>query len=544
MSPADLLPRLARDHLSVTDLVLTSGLIGVAIASTAPTSPCPVCDRLSDRVHGRYRRTLADLPAGGRRLLLVVSLRKFVCRSAGCPRHIFCERLPELAAPHARSTDRLAGLHRLIGLALGGEPGSRLAEELAAPTSGDTILRRVKATPEAAEPHYRFVGIDDFAFRKGRTYGTILIDLERGRVIDIFDGRDGSAVEAWLKAHPGVEVITRDRWLAYANAATAGAPQATQVADRWHLIRNLREMVERLFEQHASALDAVLEPAPDTTGVSGVEPGPTPAPASELPPPSSPGVSARRQRRQNRFEEVRRLRAGGAGVRQIARDLRMSRGTVRSYLRREQCPDWNPGVPRATRLDGFRELVDAFIGEGGRTAAELYRRLRGRGCRSSYDAVRRFFRRRLGAAGIDRVRASRIRPPRPRRPSARQLSFEFVRRAEERSEAEAERMAGVNAIPALGEPLRLAAEFLGMNRGPARTLLSEWLARAEAGGSGIVRSFAESLRTDEAAVRAGLTTGWSNGPVEGQVNRLKTIKRSMYGRAGFRLLRARVKYKP
>jgi transposase len=459
MSPSDLLP--AHGGLAVAGVTITPDLIAVAITSTAPTGCCPKCGCPADRVHSRYRRTLADLPVGGRRLVIRLTARRFFCRDAGCDRTVFCERLPGLVDAHARSTSRLADLHRAIGFVAGGEPGSRLAEELAAPASGDTILRRVKAAADGPEPRYRYVGIDDFALRKGHTYGTILIDLERGRVIDILDGRDGAAVEAWLKAHPGVEVVTRDRWTAYATAAAAGAPRATQVADRWHLIRNLREMVERLFEQHAADLDKALEPPPPAADRSHAPP-PSAAPAVEQTPPP-PEEPARRQRRQGRFEEVRRLRAGGTGIRQIARDLGMSRGTVRSYLRRGQCPDWNPGVPRATRLDGFQKLVDAFIGEGGRAAAELYRRLRAQGCRSSYDAVRRFFRRRLGAAGIDRSPRTRVCPPRPRRPTARQLSFEFVRRAEDRSDDEAKRMAGVDTIPALGEPLQLAAAFLGMN---------------------------------------------------------------------------------
>ena len=195
----------------------------------------------------------------GRQLALVLHLGKFLCLNAGCPRRIFCERVHGLAATHARSTTRLAQLQRTLGLSLGGEPGSRLAAELAVPISGDTILRRVKAVPTEPEASYRFVGIDDFALRKGHTYGTILVDLQRGRVIDLFDGRDGAPVAAWLTLHPGIGVITRDRWAAYANACSAAAPKATQVADRFHLVGNIRELVERLFEQHASALDAALE---------------------------------------------------------------------------------------------------------------------------------------------------------------------------------------------------------------------------------------------------------------------------------------------
>jgi transposase len=566
MLPSHLLSQLLGTHLSPTDLVVTPNLIAVALTSSDPNSLCPVCGQPSDHVHSRYRRVLADLPTCGRQLALILSLRRFFCLNAGCPRHIFCERLPALAAAHARSTTRLAHLHRTLGLALGGQPGSRLAAELAVPTSADTILRRVKNTPAEPETRYRFVGIDDFALRKGHTYGTILVDLERGHVIDLFDGREGLPVTAWLKLHPGIEVITRDRLAAYANAGSAGAPQATQVADRFHLIGNIRELVERLFEQHASALDVALEPpspiaepcvgSPSNLGIASEltvsattqaidtpDTGQLPATASELPSPSSPELSNRQQQRQDRFHEVRRLRLAGRSVRQIAGELQISPKTVIEYLHRERCPDWNPGRPRTTPLDGFGAAVDAFIREGGRAATVLHRRLKDQGCGSSYDPVRRFLRRRFQAAGIAPVRSSRG-PPRPRRPSARQLSFEFVSRAENRSEEAVKRMVVVNPIPELCGSLKLANELLEMTRGQSKTPLSDWLARADVSESGSVQSFAQTLRTDTAAVQAGLSTPWSNGPVEGQVNRLKTVKRSMYGRAGLPLLRARVRAKP
>lgn len=562
MLPSDLLSQILATTLVPTDLVFAPNLIVVGFASRAESAPCPVCGQRSDRVHSRYHRVLADLPICGRQLALMLLLRKFLCPNAGCPRRVFCERVPDLAATHARSTTRLVHLQRALGLVLGGEPGSRLAAELAVPTSGDTILRRVKAAPAEPETTYRFVGIDDFALRKGHTYGTIMVDLQRGRVIDLFDGRDGAPVEAWLRAHPSIEVITRDRWAAYANACTAGAPKAAQVADRFHLVGNIRELVERLFEQHASALDAVLEPPLAGAPPSSVATPPIPVIPSERPlvtgaptPPGDPDglsalanetpaaspsqVSPRQQRRQDRFDEVRRLRRAGKSVRQVARELRMSRQTVIDYQRRERCPDWNPGTRRPTRLDSVQAKVDAFIREGGRTATVLYRALKDQGCRSSYDAVRRFLTRRLQAAGIAPTRSNRG-PPHLRRPSARQLSFEFVRRAEERSDEAVERMGKVSTLPELCDALTRANELLAMTRGESKAALEDWLGRADVSASGPVRSFAETLRTDAAAVQAALSTPWNNGPVEGHVNRLKLIKRSMFGRAGLPLLRARV----
>lgn len=547
MSPADLLP--AHHDLVVNDVTINPDLIAVALTGAAPTACCPVCGRASDRIHSRYRRTLADLPAAGRRLVIRVAARRFFCATPGCGRRIFCERLPELAGAHARTTARLAELHRLIGFALGGEPGSRLADSLAVPASGDTILRRVKDAPADHEPTYRFVGIDDFALRKGHTYGTILIDLERGRVIDILDGRDGSAVRDWLKAHPGVEVITRDRWTAYANAATAGAPQAIQVADRWHLLKNLREAIERLLERHAGVVREALA-AGEPTAPEPAAPGPTAS--APIPPPARPAgtpdagrqeTEGRRRRAEN-HREVHELHGRGYSLRRIARQMRLSRNVVRRYLRTEQYVDARGSLPRRTRLDGFTADVDRRIAEGCRNAAELFRELSARGCRSSPCAVRRFMNRRLAALGLrgERADAPAPRPPRP--PSARSLSHQFIRRASDRSAPEQGRLERVRGCGGeVGTGLGLAEELAGMIRRTSAVALADWLTRAEASGVPEVRGFAEGLRQDESAVGAALTRDWSNGQVEGQVSRLKLIKRSMYGRAGFCLLRARVRYK-
>jgi hypothetical protein len=218
----------------------------------------PECDTPSDHLHSRYRRTGTDLPCPERSVILRLIVRRFRCVNPACPRVIFCERIPALLRAHARTTARLTEAHCALGFALRGEPGSRLAQQLNMPTSADTLLRRVKACPDEPSPSPRYIGVDDWALRKGQRYGTILIDLERRRVIDILEGRDGTALAAWLKEHPGVEVITRDRWAAFAQASREGAPQARQVADRWHLLKNLREVVEHLLGIHSVQVREVL----------------------------------------------------------------------------------------------------------------------------------------------------------------------------------------------------------------------------------------------------------------------------------------------
>jgi transposase len=508
---------------------------------------------MTDRVHSHYRRTVADLPCHGRMLALRLLVRRFRCTNPACSQHIFCERLPQLLQTHARSTTHLTDAHRVIGFALGGEAGSRVAERLDIPTSPDTLLRRVKNAPDGPAPPPRYVGIDDWAFRKGQRYGTLVVDLERGRVIDLLSDRQAATVEKWLREHPGIEVISRDRAAAYAQAASAGAPEALQVADRWHLLNNLREALERLLGRMdtvvADALQASPPPARPTTSraeavLTTAEPQPQHA-VSE--PATEPVLSARQAARQTRQQqrtarhaEVRALWEQGLSLRQLARQTGLSRNAVRRYCRQERCPDWNPGRQGRTRLDAFTARIDQWVAAGGQNAAELFRELQAQGCTAGYEAVRRFVNRRLGSMHRPGPRTAPCIPPPPPCSSARQLSFELLKRAEKREAEEQARVDRLRAWPVFQEALDLAASFAALVRQQTTLSFSDWLMQAEQSGFRELAGFAAGLRRDEAAVRVALTTRWSNGPVEDQVNRLKVIKRQMYGRAGLRLLRARV----
>lgn len=533
--------------LRLDDVFLTPSAAVALVASTAPTASCPLCRTPSDRVHSHYRRTVADLPYHGRPVALRLVVRRFRCANPTCPRLVFCERLGGLLGARARTTTRLTDAHRAVGFALGGEAGARLADELEMPTSADTLLRRVKSTPSEPAPPPRYVGVDDWAMRKGHRYGTILIDLERGRVIDLLPGRDGVALKAWLLEHTSVELITRDRWAAFAQAAAEAAPQAKQVADRWHLLKNLREAVERLLERRYPAVKKCLEGADATSTPADQQP---PAPSPPIPPaPTEPQApltargqarQAKRQRRVERYQDVRERHRQGQSARGIARELKLSVRTVLRYLRQGDCPDWGRGRTRSTRLERFGEHIDRRIQEGCQNAAQLYRELAALGCQGASSSVRQFISRRLAAAGRTRQRANAARPPPPSPPSAKSLSFELLKRAKERKPEEQGRVEALRRVDdELTEALELAATFQAMARKETAPALGEWLERAEKACPEI-RRFAEGVRQDEAAVQEALSGPWSNGPVEGQVNRLKAIKRQMYGRAGLALLRARV----
>jgi transposase len=316
--------------------------------------------------------------------------------------------MSELADAHARSSGPLTDSHREIGFALGGEAGARLASKLAMPTSPDTLLRRVKATPDEPAPTPRYIGVDDWSTKKGQRYGTILIDLEKHRVIDLLPGRDGEALKAWLKEHPGVEVITRDRWAAFAQAAREAAPEAKQAADRWHLLKNLREAVERLLSRFSGEIREAAQAEPPPTSAAATDQNGTPPTATESSSRREDGKEpnireqarqAKREARQERFRKTRELKAQGLTLDQIAQQLGLSHKAVRRYLREDRCPDWNPGRQPATQLDEHATFIDCWIAAGDRNSADLYRLLTEQGCRASYDAVRRYLNRKIGSTG-------------------------------------------------------------------------------------------------------------------------------------------------
>lgn len=508
----------------------------VACRTASAAAACPACGRLSSRVHGRYRRSLADLPWQGRVVSLVVRVRRLHCADVACPRRIFAERLPEVAAPHARRTARLGGIQGHLGAALGGEPGARLAERLGMAVSGDTLLRLVRrrapATP-AAGP--RVLGVDDWARRRGHRYGTILVDLERRAVVDLLPDREADGFAAWLREHPGVEVIARDRGAGYADGGRRGAPGATHVADRWHLLENCSAAVLDAVKRHTPALRAAARDA-DDAGI--VPPTAAAAPPSEEPSAPPQMTSAQRRqwagwrRRAETYERAMVLHRAGAPIKRIARELALSRNTVRRWLRGER-PE--PHRPRACPLDPWQGLLERRWAEGCRNGARLWREAREAGFAGGLRVVTEWAnRRRLAepAAGMPRRPAPPPAPPARR--VARMLTADLPS-LEGPERAYVERLLALS--PALDAVRDLARRFAAMVRARDADALDPWLAEAADTELG---SFSQGVRQDEAAVRAALTLPWSSGAVEGNITRLKLIKRQGYGRAKLDLLRARV----
>jgi transposase len=368
---------------------------------------------------GYYERRLGDLPWNGVPVRIRLRTRRFFCNTPTCAHHIFTERLPETTAAHARRTRRMEHALRWLGLALGGAAGARTAQRLGLVVSGDTLLRQLRAGFVAQRPTPiapRVLGLDDWAWRKGQRYGTILCDLERHCVVDLLPDRQSNTVTAWLRDHATPEVISRDRAGAYAEAAHRGAPHAVQVADRFHLLRNLREALEQVLTRHTAVIEEALQQS---------RPIPRPPLPPPIPPPPPPALTRpqqlsreRRQRRFERYQQVLALHHRGISKRAIARQLGLERKTVRYWLRAGQFPERL--VPqRHSSVDRWLSYLEKRWAEGCHNRSQLWRELQDRGVAFTAGTLRRWFRVRLGVRG----RPSQISySPPQKRPSPRHIS--------------------------------------------------------------------------------------------------------------------------
>ncbi len=535
-------------RLEACDVDDTTAQITLRVQSTQTNAPCPLCATPARRIHSDYGRTLADLPWAQYRVCLQLRVRKWFCRNRACHRRIFTERLPTVAAPWARRTLRLAQRLMALGVALGGTAGVRLGHAWDLAVSRNTLLRGLRQQPLPSLPTPRVLGVDDFALRKRQTYGTVLIDLERRQPVALLAERTADTVAQWLREHPGVEVIARDRSQAYAEGARQGAPAATQVADRFHLLQNLREALDQVFLTHEHALEAVntlmrQQPVLLPEGAIAV---PVPPPV-ETPTPAQQRAGQRQARRQALHTQVWALHHQGWTAPAIAQHVGLSLRTVQRDLR---SATFAGRKRRSDRGDSILNPYKPYLLErwnaGCYTAMRLFRALRQRGYAGGYGVVAAYARRLRQAQGLPPGhRCARQPLPAVAEPpwqplTPRRATWLVLRRETKRTDTETQQLTALRAQQAeVAEAMDLAQDFATLVRQRQPTQLDPWLQRATTSAVDAVRRFATGLYEDYEAVKAGVTLPWSSGPVEGHINRLKMVKRQMFGRARLDLLSRR-----
>ncbi len=518
--------------------------------TTRKRAQCPLCQRWSTRIHSRYWRVIADQPWAGRPVSLRLRARRFVCPNPHCARRIFAERLPTLVAVHGRRSIPLRDTVRRIGLAVGARAGARLAAPLGMPISARSLLRLVHHAVVPAVGAPRVIAVDDWAWRKGQRYGTLIVDLEINRPIDLLPDRSAEAVVAWLQAHPSIEVIARDRGVMYIDGATRGAPDAIQVVDRWHMAKNLGEALERLFARKHDVLAAMARAVAraEMAVTDDVPPSmPVAAPRGSRSRRDRDDSARRRTTRLERFMTVRNLYAQGAGQMTIVEMVGLSHHTVKRYLQATAFPERAPRTPRhGDLLDPYKPYLRRRWSEGCRNGLQLFREIQERGYVSSRANVARF---------VTRLRRDEPDPPpspthpRPQRaavphvrpPTPRELAALVLRRPDDLTVTQRTVLERVRAIDdEMAHAAALGHGFMRLRRERRGAEFDEWIAEVRRGAVPEVQAFADGLATDRAAVVAGLTLPWSTGPAEGQITKLKLIKRQAYGRAGVAFLRQRM----
>ena len=534
--------RLLRSEISAHDKTML-----LFVCMTARNGVCPLCHRKSRRVHSLYWRSLADLPCMGTPVQWQLRIRRFFCDNPNCPRQTFSETLPSVASHHAQSTQRLREAQTCIGQAVGSRPGARVARTLQMPTSPTTLLRLERSAPVPPSTVPRVLGVDDWAFRKGYRYGTILLDLERHHVVALLPDRSAQSLSKWLKDHPGVEIVSRDRAGAYADGVRQGMPNALQVADRFHLLKNGVEALERLVGRHyrqiqEAASKVQAQQTPQRSVLEEV------TPPSAVPTRGQREKAQRRERRLARYQRIVELQGQGASTSAIAETLCMSRRTVRRFLRAGEFVERATGRAHFQPLDAFADYLHQRWEEGCHNAAQLWREIRERGFAGCQSALRPYLRgwRSKPPAELGRQRRQLPNAPAPQAvPSPRATVWLLLGYTSTRDTAQkAFRLAFVEELCAGCDEVktgqRLMAEFFRIVRKRLGGDLDEWLLAVFESKLPELMGFASGLKQDKAAVMAALTVAWNNGQTEGQVNRLKFLKRRGFGRANFDLLQQRV----
>jgi transposase len=487
------------NSFEITQIIKTSsGNFFLVAASASQSAICPYCQTFSKKRHSVYVRKPQALPCADASIHLRLSVNRYFCQNPSCSHKTFAERIPELVDFYSRRTTTLEALLKGIAFEMSAETASRVCTRLKIQMSPDSLLRLIRKTDIDQKQVVRVLGVDDWATKKGQSYGTILVDLEKHQTIELLPSRTQTTLSEWLQKHPEIEIISRDRSFEYQVGIQTGAPQARQVVDRWHLLHNLWEKLQEII------------PGQLKKRASGLEKKETPS----------------YQKRKKYFELVNYLHAKGYSQRLIVRVLGLNRGTVRRYLEDADLPNWQSRKLSASQLDIYKDYLGRRWKDGCQDPSVLWKELQHQGYKGQRKSVAEYL--------------HRFRKQTPFH-SSRQLSWLFMKEADGLQEEELTHLQAMFVENSkLQEIYQLAQSFQKMLSQKTPELLDDWLLKMEACGVKRLQNFAAGLRQDYDAVKVALSCDWSNGQVEGQVNRLKMMKHQMYGRAKFDLLRLKV----
>lgn len=526
---------------AVVDRVETDvGLVTFFVHSSAAFASCSGCGAKSSRVHGRYRRSLADVPLAGRRVRIVAAIRRFKCGLAACPQATFSEQIPGMTTLFARRTPLVTEQLVAIALALVGRAGSRLAAKLSVPCGRDLLIGLIRAQPVPVPPVVTVLGVDDFAFRRSATYGTILINMADHRPVDVLPDREAATLAAWLAEHPGVKVVCRDRSGAYAEGIRIGAPDAIQVADRFHLWQNLCKATQKTVIAHHPCLREA------TQAVSAVAERQPPQPPPILgPPPTKQYPLAARTKQ--RYADVQECLGRGLSRAAVGRELNLDIQTVQRFADARTVEELlGKAENRATKLDPWLDVVNQRWNEGITNAAQIHTELRARGYTGDIQTVRRYLKP-LRHRGDGRTHGPvKPAPTSAAVPKPQHVSRWLLTHPDHLSEDDTLALKKVTAtcshLERLHHHIRTFTAIMADRRGVED--LPAWLGSVESDDLPALRSIAVGIRRDLDAVINGLSTEYNSGAVEGAVTRAKFLKRAGYGRAKFDLLRLRILLTP
>lgn len=509
--------------------------ITISASSASLSASCPQCHNNSSKVHSGYIRTLADLSLGARKVVVHLDIRRFFCKETQCKRITFAEPVSDFAVRYARRTNHLCEALREIAFESGGEGGARMVEKLHyGKVSPDTLLRIIRLDPQDAGPTPRHLGVDDWAMKKGRTYGTILVDLERHTVVDLLAGRESAVLEKWLKEHPGVEIITRDRSGSYSEGATKGAPNAVQIADRFHLLTNLTGTLKQLVQQNPKILKLTPLRPSTTSELEHVELEPVTEQETAQPLPAS------LDQKKELYTQIQNLQRQGVALRDIAKSLGVCVNTAMKYANLPEPPAKQ--IRSSRKTSGFEQYIKKRWDEGTRRPKQLFLELKKGGYKGSYQTIARYVAELRGPTCG--VRRSHEAPAAPTPQIAVSKAAFLLGKPAEKLDAEENKLVQhlCQASDQVKDAYELAQSFQKMIRERLADEFEPWLCQAENCIAPNMRNFAAGLRRDYNAVKMALSHPLSNGQVEGQNNRLKLIKRKMQGRAKLDLLKQRVMY--